>query len=89
MEDMAPPGSVVDQSQPDHFFWFGPGETEYDCRGFYESANEEREFVFGELPNTDESISAADPEFLEKMKKKRRQLACCASNFQWFVFVCV
>lgn len=39
----------MDQSEPDHFFWFGPGETSYTVRGFYCSSAEEYGFKFGEL----------------------------------------
>lgn len=33
---------------PDHYFWFGPGETEYVIEGFYADAEHSWPFVFGE-----------------------------------------
>ena len=39
--------STTDRSTPDHYFWLGPGETEYVVRGFFANKLESYPFAFG------------------------------------------
>jgi hypothetical protein len=36
------------KSKSDHFFWIGPGETEYTIEGFFKDSQKSSQFVFGE-----------------------------------------
>ena len=40
------------KSEPDHFFWIGPGETEYIIDGFYSSRRSSQQFIFSEPPKS-------------------------------------
>ena len=47
--------AIVDTVEPDHFFWFGPGETSYTIRGFFADNETSVPFIFGTSRTGDES----------------------------------
>ena len=66
--DQTAEGQSVDRSEPDHFIWFGPGETSYVVQGYYCSTDEEYEFKFGALPTNSGIEYNGDKDKLETQK---------------------
>ena len=48
----------VDTSVPDHYFWFGPGETEYVVRGFFADSESSWPFQFGSAAASRRSLGS-------------------------------
>ena len=70
LEEQTMDGKSVDESVPDHFFWFGPGETSYTVRGYYCSSDEEYEFNFSKLPKDDQNLFTDDQEQLRRQSNQ-------------------
>ncbi|KAK7241564.1 potassium channel, partial [Aureococcus anophagefferens] len=52
--------STTDRSTPDHYFWLGPGETEYVVRGFFANKLESYPFAFGSAAASSARSALAD-----------------------------
>ena len=52
--------STTDRSTPDHYFWLGPGETEYVVRGFFANKLESYPFAFGSAASSSARAALAD-----------------------------
>ena len=48
----------VDTAVPDHYFWFGPGETEYVVRGFFADSESSWPFQFGSAAASRRSLGS-------------------------------
>lgn len=54
----------------DHFFWIGPGETEYTIEGFYKNQAKSQQFVFAK-PTQDLDLSEGIDQSDEGLKNER------------------
>ena len=48
----------IDTAVPDHYFWFGPGETEYVVRGFFADTESSWPFQFGSAAASRRSLGS-------------------------------
>jgi hypothetical protein len=48
----------IDTAVPDHYFWFGPGETEYVVRGFFADSESSWPFQFGSAAASRRSLGS-------------------------------
>ncbi|KAJ8602279.1 hypothetical protein CTAYLR_003685 [Chrysophaeum taylorii] len=64
------PTVVVDTAEFDHYFWFGPNETEYVVRGFYRDSETSFPFIFGSPDETAPGVCLGGVHFGESTTTK-------------------
>ena len=62
----------VDTAVPDHYFWFGPGETEYVVRGFFADSESSWPFQFGSAAASRRSLGSHNIDEDEPEPKRAR-----------------
>ena len=62
----------IDTAVPDHYFWFGPGETEYVVRGFFADTESSWPFQFGSAAAARRSLGSHNVDEDEPEPKRAR-----------------
>ena len=68
----------VDTSAPDHYFWFGPGETEYIVKGFFADSESSWPFQFGSAAAASRALGSHNVDEEEPEPKRARSSVSAA-----------